>query len=244
MADQSAFGGDSVPGTMSGGNSEFGSGLSFGGGADAPGVDSGTDALPVNARATEGQLGTDTIDVKGFGKGLAKIMGGPDYSAPDPQMSALDQTANTLQQRIQRANSIASNPLLQFFSPEGVQKAREFVPAATKKLKKIKTQQAAMVAGNQQAATLGLAPGEVADEATMADRVEAAKARALRGDLKVFKGLQAVDPKTAEAIQDQVHEVAASHLNKAQYAFDKLSNMRNQGEYTASVNSLRSDGTL
>ncbi len=92
--------------------------------------------------------------------------------------------------------------------------------------------------------TLGLRPGEVPDEATQADRVEVAKARALQGDLRVFKGLQAVDPKSAEAIQDQVHEVAAGHLNKAQFAFDKLSNMRNQGEYTAAVNSLRRDGTL
>lgn len=239
MADESTFGGDSIPGTTAGGNTEFGSGLSFGGGSNAP-----DDALPAGARATEGELGTNTIDVKGFGKGMARIMGAPDYRAPDPQMSALDQTADTLQQRIQRANQIASNPLLQFFSPEGVQKAREFVPAATEKLQQIKTQQAAILAGKQQAATLGLAPGEVANEATMADRVEAAKARALRGDLKVFKGLQAVDPKTAEAIQDQVHEVAAAHLGQAQFAFDKLSNMRNQGEYTAAVRSLRADGTL
>jgi len=210
MADESTFGGETIPGAFGGGSASagFGSGLSFGGGdAAAPGVDNGTDELPVNARATEGQLGTDTIDVKGFGKGLAKIMGAPDYHAPDPKMTALDQTADTLQQRIQRANQIASNPMLQFFNPEGVQKARDFVPAATEKLQQIKTQQAAIVAGKQQAATLGLAPGEVADEATMADRVEAAKARALKGDLRVFKGLQAVDPKTAEAIQDQVHEV-------------------------------------
>lgn len=188
--DESAFGGDTAPGTMAGGNSDFGSGLDFGGGR--AGGDQGTDVLPVNARATEGQLGTDTIDVKGFGRGLGKILGAPDYRAPDPKMSALDQTADTLQQRIQRANSIAANPLLQFFSPEGVQRAREFVPAATEQLQKIRGQQAGIQAGKQQAATLGLDPGEVADEATMADRVEAAKARALKGDLRVFKGLQAV----------------------------------------------------
>src|SRR5688572_20552402 len=116
--DESAFGGDSVPGTMSGGNTEFGSGLDFGGGAAAaPGVDKGTDELPVNARATEGELGTNTIDVKGFGRGLTRIMGAPDYRAPDPALSALDQTADTLQQRIKRANDIAANPMLQFFSP-------------------------------------------------------------------------------------------------------------------------------
>lgn len=246
--DESAFGGGTPPGTMGGGNtdSSFGSGLSTFGGGGAPGVGSSApdDALPANARATEGELGTNTIDVKGFGRGLGKILGAPDYRAPDPQMSALDQTADTLQQRIKRANDIAANPLLQFFSPEGVQKAREFVPAATEQLQKIRTQQAAIVAGKEQAATLGLDPGEVRDEATMADRVEAARARALKGDLRVFKGLQAVDPKSAEAIQDQVHEVVSGHLNKAQYAFDKLSNMRNQGEYTAAVNSLRKEGAL
>jgi hypothetical protein len=241
--DESAFGGGTSPGTMAGGNtdSSFGSGLNFGGGADvAGGVDEGTDVLPVNAQPTQGKLPQSD----GFGSALRSVLPGPNYNAPDPQMTALDQTADTLQQRIKRANEIATNPMLQFFSPDGVQRARDFVPAATEKLQQIRTQQAAIKAGKQQAATLGLEPGEVADEATQADRVEVAKARALTGDLKVFKGLQAVDPKAAEAIQDQVHEVAAAHLGKAQYAFDKLSNMRNQGEYSAAVTSLRRDGTL
>lgn len=244
--DESAFGGSTSPGTMTGGNSDssFGSNLTFGGGDAGGGSGAPDDALPANARATEGELGTNTIDVKGFGRGLGKIMGAPDYRAPDPKMSALDQTADTLQQRVKRANDIAANPILQFLNPEGVQKARDFLPVAAEQLQKIRTQQAGIVAGKQQAATLGLDPGEVADEATMADRVEAAKSRALKGDLRVFKGLQAVDPKTAEAIQDQVHEVVSGHLNKAQYAFDKLSNMRNQGEYSAAVNSLRKEGAL
>jgi len=243
--DESAFGGSTSPGTMSGGNtdSSFGSGLSFGGGADSPagaGVDPGTDVLPVNAQPTQGVLPKSD----GFGSAVRDILPGPNYKAPDPQLSPLDQTADTLQQRINRANSIAANPMLQFFNPEGVQAARNFVPAATEKLQQIRTQQAAIKAGRQQAETLGLHPGEVADEATQADRVEVAKARALKGDLRVFKGLQAVDSKAAEAIQDQVQEVAASHLSKAQFAFDSLSSMQNEGQYQAKLNQLRREGSL
>jgi hypothetical protein len=239
--DESTFGGGVSPGTMAGGNtdSSFGSGLSFGGAAE--GVDSGTDVLPVNAQPAQGVLPPRE---DGFGSGLGSILPGPNYRAPDPQMSALDQTAHTLQQRVERANKIASNPVLQFFSPEGVQKARDFVPAATEKLHQIRTQQAAIKAGRQQAETLGLTPGDVPDEATQADRVEAAKARALKGDLRVFKGLQAVDPKTAEAIQDQVQEVAAAHLGKAQYAFDSLAGMQNEGQYQAKLTQLRREGAL
>ena len=240
MADESTFGGGYTS-DMAAGGAAFGSGLSFGGGGAEPQIMAqGADepSAPVTAAPNAAP------SVRDFGKGMSKLFGAPDYHAPDPAMSALDQSANVLEQRVKRANDVASNPLLQLFSPEGVQRAREFVPAATEKLQQIRAQQASIAAGKTQAATLGLAPGEVPDEATAADRVEAAKARALKGDLRVFKGLQAVDPKTAEAIQDQVQEVAAGHLTKAQFAFDKLSNMRNQGEYMAAVNQLRREGAL
>lgn len=213
-------------------DTSFGSGLSVGGGAVAEPGTNGADVPPTVPSAPPTSSG-------GFGSGI-----GAHYTPPDPKASALDQSADFLQQRITRANQVATNPVLQFFNPEGVMAARTFVPQATEQLQKIRTQQADMQANRQQAATLGLHPGEVPDEATQADRVEVARARALTGDLKVFKGLQAVDPKAAEAIQDQVHEAAAGHLSKAQFAFDKLSNMRSEGEYTAAVKSLREDGTL
>lgn len=218
----------------------FGSGLGTGGegattsGIDAPQLDSAL-AMPAPQQSAS---------PSSFGSGLGTMLGGPQYAPPDPKTSALDQTADTLQQRIQRANTIATNPMLQLFSPEGVQAARNFVPAATEQLQKIKAQKADMQANRQQAATLGLDPGEVPDEASMADRVEIAKAKALSGDLKVFRGLQAVDPKSAEAIQDQVHEAVAGHLTKAQLAFDSLSAMQNQGQYSAKLNALRKDGTI
>lgn len=235
MTDASTFGGGTaMDGAQDTGSSSFGSGLGFGGGGGAaagPG-DNGADVPPAAPKAPPA---APTV----FGSGI-----GAHYTPPDPQTTALDQTADMLEQRVKRANAVASNPILQFFSPEGVQAARSFIPQATEQLQKIKQQKADMAANRQQAATLGLAPGEVADEASQADRVEVAKAKALQGDLRVFKGLQAVDPKSAEAIQDQVHETVAGHLTKAQFAFDKLSNMRNEGEYGAAVNSLRQDGTL
>jgi len=179
-----------------------------------------------------------------FGSSIRGFLPGPSYTAPDPKATALDQAADVLQQRADRAAKIATNPLLQLFNPEGVEKARQFVPAAAEQLQKIKAQKADMAANRQQAANLGLAPGEVADEASMADRVEVAKTKALAGDLTVFKGLQAVDPKAAEAIQDQVYEKVGSHVQAAQYAYESLAAMQNQGQYAAKVNELRRSGAL
>lgn len=238
MSDTADYGGTFGSGLnfSSGEGSPMSGGPSFDGGAgNAPAAVAGpgADVPPTAAQPAQAS--------PSFG---ASFLGGPKYNAPDPAISALDQSADMLQQRIKRANEISTNPLLQLFNPEGVQKARDFAPAAAEALQKIKTQQAGIIAGRQQAATLGLDPGETTDEATQADRVEAAKSRALRGDLRVFKGLQAVDPQTAGAIQDQVHEVVASHLTKAQLAYDSLSGMQNQGQYTAKLNQLRADGTL
>lgn len=209
----------------------YGSGLGFGGTA-TPGQSADIPPAPAATPAPS------------FGQNLRNMLPGPNYRAPDPATSALDQTADTLQQRIERANSIATNPMAQFFSPEGVQKARDFVPQATEQLLKIRQQKAAIAAGRTQAETLGLALGEVPDEATQADRVTAAQAKALKGDLRVWKGLQAVDPKAAEAIQDRVFETAGGHLDKAQLAFDSLSATQNQGQYAGKLEQLRRDGTL
>ncbi|MEL7086854.1 MAG: hypothetical protein AAGL98_00180 [Planctomycetota bacterium] len=224
-------------------DTSFGSGLQLPFGApSAPATDAGSasaDVTPAPGGPTPQQSNPAS-----FGDGLRKFFGGPGYTAPDQNASPLDQSADFLRQRIDRANQIATNPIAQFFAPEQVQKAREFVPQAAEKLQQIRTQQATMQANRQQAENLGLHPGDVADEASQADRVEVAKARALKGDLKVFQGLQVVDPKAAESIQSQVHEVIAGHLDKAQLAFDSLANVRNQGEYTAKVDQLRKDGTL
>lgn len=240
MADQSTFGGETLPA----GNGEFGSGLVFGG------DDASAPAAPEPAPGPNGADIPPEAPVQpvtaqgGFGSSLRNILPGPHYTPPDPQASALDQSASMLQQRVKRANEISANPIASFFNPEGVMKAREFAAKGAEELQKIRGQQATMAAGRQQAATLGLAPGEVADEASQNDRVEVAKARALKGDLRVFQGLQQVDAKAAEAIAPQVHEAVAGHLTKAQYAFDKLSNMTSEGEYNAAVRELRQNGDI
>lgn len=221
--------------------SNFGSNLGSLGSGDAglpPGSTPDAQPMPQPTPAAPQQ------QQQSLGSMLGSILPGPNYRAPDPNATPLDQTADTLQQRIQRANSIASNPVLQFFNPEGVQAARNFVPAATEQLQKIRQQKADMQANAVQAQTLGLSPGEVPDEATQADRVAVAQNKALQGNLQVFKGLQAVDPKAAEAIQDKVHEAVAGHLSNAQLAFDSLAAMQNEGQYQAKLNQLRQDGTI
>ena len=179
-----------------------------------------------------------------FGGMLKSILPGPNYTTPDPQTSPLDQASDLLQQRVARANKIATSPLAQLLAPEQVAAARAFVPQATEQLQKIQQQKAGIQAGRTQAQTLGLAPGEVSDQATQADRLEAAKAKALSGDMRAFQGISAVDPTTAAAIAPQVHEVVAGHLANAQLAFDSLAGMTNQGQYNAKLNQLRQDGTL
>jgi hypothetical protein len=223
MSDTSTFGGSFGPTSV--------------GGAPLSGPGGGAD-VPPNPSAPPHAQGI-------FGSGLSVGgLGQPRYTAPDPQASALDQTADTLQQQIKIKNNAATNPIANFFDPEGAAKARADVPALTEQLQKIRAQKADMAANRRQAETLGLHPGDVPDEASQADRVEAATGRALKGDLTVFKGLQVVDPQRAAAIQDQVHETVAGHLTKAKLAFDSLAAMPNQRQYDGKLAQLRKEGTL
>ena len=232
--DASTFGGDSAQ------NATFGSGLNYIGGGGADPGSNGADVPPGSPAPVQPMAQAPQQSAPSFGS----MLGGPRYTPPDPNTSPLDQTADTLQQRIQRANSVATNPMLQLFDPASVQKARDFVPAATEQLQKIKQQKADIAAGRAEASSLGLNPGDAPDEATHDDRVSVAVNKSLQGDLKTFKGLSAVDPQRAASIQDQVHEAASTHLNNAQLAFDSLSSVPNQGQYTAKLNQLRKDGTL
>lgn len=237
----------------------WGSGLSFGG-ADAVSAGNGnpmsggptvsgadvppqiTQPIPVpDTPVAQSPAGAGVTERGGlFGSGLSF----PKYSQPDPQTTPLDQAADLLEQRTKRAAGIATNPLAQLFAPDQAAAAREFLPKAAEQLQTIKKQRADIAANRVQAANLGLAPGEVADEASLAARVEVAKAKALKGDLSVFKGIQAVDPKTAEAIAPQVYEVVSGHLKNAQLAFDSLAGMQNQGQYETKLAQLRKEGTL
>jgi hypothetical protein len=207
-------------------------GPTFSGGADVPPPDTQPVPMPAAPAATPSKGGI-------FGSGISF---GPNYTPPDPAATALDQTADLLQQRVKRANEIATNPLAQLFDPDAAVAARNFVPQATEALQKIKVQKAEMAANRQQAVSLGVS--EVPDEAPQSARVEAAKAKALAGNLTTFQALKTVDPKTAEVIQDQVIEKVGSHLGNAQLAFDSLAGMQNQGQYEAKLSQLRRDGTL
>lgn len=222
----------------------WGSGLDFSGAADGG---KPVDLVPQpSAVPRDPQPGPppEPGPMQSFGQAFRNMLPGPQYNAPDPQASALDQTADTIQQRVKRANEIATNPLLQIFAPEGVQRAREFIPQATEKLQAIRKQKAEMQSNRTEAANMGLAPGEVPDEADRTARLAAASARALKGDITAWKGMRVYDEKAAEAIQDRVFEAAGGHLNDAQFAFDSLANMKNQGQYEAKLRELRADGKL
>ena len=231
----------------------YGSGLGFGAGGPstaptyAPIDEAPQNSAPAPSAPPMPQGPTPDAAPSGgqsFGSMLRNIMPGPHYTTPDPQTSPLDQAADLLQQRVTRANQVATNPIAQLFAPQQVAAARAFVPQAAEQLQKIQAQKADIQAGRTQAQTLGLAPGEVSDQASQADRLEAAKAKALSGDMRAFQGIQAVDPTTAAAIAPQVHEVVAGHLANAQLAFDSLAGMQNQGQYAAKLAQLRQDGTL
>jgi hypothetical protein len=219
MADDSTFGGGLSADVVSGAAAP-----DFGGGAARP---ASADVTPPASAPSQ------------FGSGLAM--------KPAPTQDPLDIAASNLEQRVQRAESATTGvkgAILGLLNPEARMHNLALIPAATEQLTKIRQTQATIAANQAQAANLGLRPGDVSDYATQEQRVEVAKQRALKGDLKVFQGLQVVDPKTAEAIAPQVHEVMAGHLNNAQFAYDKLSNMQTQGEYTAALKELRNNGTL
>jgi hypothetical protein len=174
-----------------------------------------------------------------FGSGLFSLGMNPPQYTVDPNASPLDQAANQLQQQIRRAGQVGTDPRATFFFPEQAAAARAFVPKAAEQLQLIERQKADIAAGRREMEVLGLAPGEVSDQATHEDRVVAAQTRALRGDLKSFQGLQARDPMAAESIAEQVHSAVSANLGIAQTGFDKLSSARNQGQYTQALKELR-----
>lgn len=176
-----------------------------------------------------------------FGASFGTYQAAPEGSDP------LDIAANQLQQRIQRAQELttgARGAMINLFNPEARQHNLDLITQGTEALQKIQTQKATIAANRQEAQNLGLAPGEAPDLATHEQRVEFAKAAALKGDLRKFTGLQVVDPKAAESIQDRVYETMSGHLTNAQAAYDKLSMANNSGEYNAALKSLRTNGTL
>jgi hypothetical protein len=79
--------------------------------------------------------------VQQFGAGLGKLMGGPNYQPAPPGSTPEQQSQFLLQQQAKRANSIATDPLAEFFNPEGAAAARAAVPQLTQQLQAAKQQQ-------------------------------------------------------------------------------------------------------
>lgn len=226
----------------------YGSGLTFGADSAAPGAApdapqaQGANPATAPEPSPMEQFGGA---LKGFGERVRDVLPiGPHYTPPDPQMSPLDQSADLIQQRVKRAGSVATNPLLQIFNPEAVAAAREFIPKATEQLQTIEGQRSRIQAGRAQAETLGLAPGETSDQATQDDRLQVAIGKAMKGDLRAFQGIQAVSPDHANAIAPQVYEKIGAHLEKARFAFDSLASMQNEGQYQAKLAELRQNGSI
>jgi len=232
----------------------FGSGLDFtgtstdiysGGANPSPGsagaVGSGIGAdvpLAASAPATPPVQNANTASA--FGSGLVINPAGPDAQP-------LDMAENILRQRVQHANDASTGVrgvIIGILDPDAKNHNLALVQQGTEALQKIQTQKAVIAQNRQEAANLGLAPGEVSEYATREARVQAAQQRAIKGDLKSFQGLMTIDPKAADAIADQVHESVAGHLSNAQFAYDKLSNMTTQGEYSAAVRDLQHNGVL
>ena len=134
-----------------------------------------------------------------FGSSLKSLLPGPQYDAPDPQTSALDQSASLLKQRIDRASSIAANPLAQFFAPEQAAAAREAVPKMTEQLQQIKGQQQQAVDIKQTARNWGLTNpnqfGEQATDTTLAN--EALRQWKDEGNFNAYKALSGLSPEWA-----------------------------------------------
>jgi hypothetical protein len=106
---------------------------------------------PSLAAAPQPQAGSSS-----FGSSLRNLLPGANYTPPDPQTSALDQSADLLQQRIDRAGKIATNPLARIFAPESVQAARAAVPQMTEQLQTIKQQQQQQVDIQKSATNFGV----------------------------------------------------------------------------------------
>lgn len=76
-----------------------------------------------------------------FGGALSWLTGRPNYTPPDPQATALDQSADLLKQQVNRASMVGANPLTQLFYPEQAAAARQKLPQLTEQLQTIKSQQ-------------------------------------------------------------------------------------------------------
>ena len=163
------------------------------------------------------------------------------YTPPDPNASPLDQSANLLQQRIQRAGSIASNPILGFFAPEDVAAARAAVPQMTEQLQKIQQQKAQQTEIQKLGVNYGINNiPQGADRETATNLIaDELQQRYLNGDPLAAQGLQQLGrADLVQAGSEQALSAAADNNKRYRDAIGKLNNMRNPGEYDAAYREL------
>jgi len=175
-----------------------------------------------------------------FGSSLRNMLPGPHYDAPDPASSALDQSANLIDQRVKRATDIATNPWAQIFAPEQVAAARDFVPKAVEQLQKIQQQRQQQVDIQKAATNYGI-PKSAQNPYMTGDTIDNWLLDQYKaGDFSAAKKLQARGK--GEWVQDFVGDAvdgAGARLAAANTAITKLSAAGNdQGAYAAAFRAL------
>jgi hypothetical protein len=225
--------------------STFGGGLSFaaaGHAASVPGVDDASPSTTPDDAAGPISSGSAASQPT-FGSNLTL---GPRYIPPDPNATALDQSAALLSQRVQRAQSIASNPILQFFDPEGVQKARDFASGpGAQQLTQIQQARQQQTDIQAQATNYGMPKGQISPYMTGDTIDNYLLDRYKGGDFSVANALKARGH--SEWVQDfagAAVDGAGKTLNAADSAVTKLSAARDsQAAYDAARKTLTPEET-
>ena len=142
---------------------DFGSGLAPSVGSPFDISPSSVNAMPDNSAPPQAAPAPQPQQnpVAQFGSSLANMLPGPHYTPLPPGSSALDQSANLLQERIDRASQIASpsTPAMiigALFAPEKVQEARDKLPAMTEQLRTIQQQKQQQVDIQKSATNFGM----------------------------------------------------------------------------------------
>lgn len=185
--------------------------------------------------------------VSNFGNGLKSLLG-PQYAPAPPDASPLDRAANQLQQQSKRAEAISTNPIAQFFAPEKVQEARQFLPKAAEELQKIEQQRQHAADVKATARNWGLdnpnqfGPG--ATDTTLAN--EALRQWKDGGNFNAYKALSGLSGEwkaRADLYMPEAMGVFAKHVAGVQDGIARLNNAASMGDtaYKAARDAIIND---
>ncbi len=234
-------------------DTSFGSGLDFGGGPGTGG--SGADVTPVPGAAGPTSVGGAPLSQPSgrsiFGSAISKLTGAPNYSV-DPNASPLDQSESLLQQRIQRAGEVASDPIRQFFNPVGVAKVRDMVPQLTEQLQTIQKQKQSQADVRSTAVNWGLSNpaqfGPAATDTTLAN--EALRQWKDEGNFNAYKALSGLSPEwknRADLYMPDAMAKFGQHVEGVQKgitALNAAANVRSEAAYKAARDQVIKDNDL